>query len=753
MKPSTYILVFVLSSFLKSQVINAQSVNQNSSKIINDSTQVKKSLMSADSVHKLKEVVVSTKKPMIEQKIDRTVINVDASPSNAGSNVIEVLEKSPGVSVDKDGNISLKGKQSVLVMIDGRPSYLSPSDLYNYLKSLPSTAIDQIELMTNPPAKYDASGNAGVINIKTKKSKTMGFNGTYNGSVGQGVYNRNSNSLNLNYRKNKLNVFSNMSYSNWEGFNDLKIVRNYKDDNNNVKAIFDQTAFSKNSEKNNANLKVGFDYSISNKTNIGAVITGFINPEKNNNNNTSFLKNANNVTDSIVKSVNDVSNKWKNISTNIYIQHKFDSLGKELSVDLDASKFYSNSNSLLINQMLNADNSFRSKQELLGQFPIDIQILSAKTDYSHPLKNKAKLELGAKSSYVQTTNGANFFNIIPGGQTIDYNKTNSFDYKENINAGYINFSKEINKWGFQLGLRAENTNANGYQKGNALKADSSFTRSYTNVFPTTYITYKASDKNQYSINFGRRIDRPSYQDLNPFIFYLDNYTYNKGNPFLQPQITNNFELGYTYNQFITTTLNYSVTNKIFQESMIQDGYATIVQTTNIGTKTNYGIASNIQLEAKKIFSTNIYLAYTHDNYKGDVAGDKLDISADMYLISLNNQFKFDKGWSAELSGWYRTKGVEGQLLINPLSQVNLAVQKQVLKTKGTIKLGVRDLFLTNFPSGIIRFSKTEADFSNRRDSRIVSLSFTYRFGKSFKAITKKSSGADDEKGRVKVSGN
>ncbi len=753
MKSTKYILAFIITSFLSTQIINAQSVNEKTNKVIKDSAWVKKSLMSTDSVHKLKEVIVSTKKPMIEIKIDRTVINVDASPSNVGSNVIEVLEKAPGVSVDKDGNISLKGKQSVLVMIDGRPSYLSPNDLYNYLKSLPSTAIDQIELMTNPPAKYDAAGNAGVINIKTKKNKTVGFNGTYNGSVGQGKYNRNSNSLNLNYRKNKLNIFSNMSYSNWEGFNDLKIVRRYKDVNNNVKAIFDQRSYSKNDNKDNLNAKIGFDYTINNKTNIGAVITGFINPDRSNNNNISYLKNANNVTDSIVKSVNDITNKWKNVSANLYLQHKFDSVGREMSVDLDASKFNSNSDSYLNNQMFNANNSFRSKQELLGQFPIDIQIFSAKSDYSQPLKNKAKIELGAKSSYVQTTNGANFFNIIPGGQTVDYNKTNSFDYKENINAGYINLSKEVKKWGFQLGLRAENTNATGYQKGNALKTDSSFTRSYTNLFPTTYITYKASDKNQYSINFGRRIDRPSYQDLNPFIFYLDNYTYNKGNPFLQPQITNNFELGYTYNQFITTTLNYSVTNKIFQESMIQDGYATIVQTTNIGTKTNYGITSNIQLEAKKIFSTNIYLAYTHDNYKGDVAGDKLDISADMYLISLNNQFKFDKGWSAELSGWYRTKGVEGQLLINPLSQLNLAVQKQVLKTKGTIKLGVRDILLTNFPSGVIRFSKTEADFSNKRDSRILSLSFTYRFGKSFKAINKKSSGADDEKGRVKVSGN
>jgi len=744
-------LGIVLLGIIFTQNIKAQELKNN--KMINDSNAIKKTLISSDSVHQLSQVVVSSKKPLYEIKIDRTVVNVDASPANVGTNVIEVLEKAPGVNVDKDGNISLKGKNAVLVMIDGRPSYLTPADLFNYLKSLPSTAIDQIELMTNPPAKYDASGNAGVINIKTKKNKTMGFNGTYNASIGQGKYNRNSNSLNLNFRKNKFNIFSNISYSNWNGANEMKILRKYKDENNLVKAIFDQNAFEKNNSPDNINLKTGIDYSLNKKTNLGFVLSGFIDPESNKSDNIILLKNADYKIDSIVRSNNNMSNTWKNISSNFYMQHKFDSLGKELSIDIDASKFNSSSNSVLINRILNADNSYRSSEELLGKFPIDIQIVSIKSDYSHPLKNKGKVELGAKSSYVETTNEANFFNILPWGQTIDFNKTNSFNYKENINAAYLNYSKEIKKWGFQLGLRAENTNANGYQKGNAQRTDSSFNRSYTNVFPTSYITYTANEKNQYTINFGRRIDRPSYQDLNPFVFYLDNFTYNKGNPFLQPQISNNVELAYTYNQFITATLNYSVTNKIFQESMIQDGYATIVQTNNIGTKTNYGVSTNIQYEAKKIFSSNIYLAYTHDNYKGEVAGDKLDVSADMYLISLNNQFKFSKGWNAELSGWYRTKGVEGQLLINPLSQVTMAIQKQVLKNKGTFKFGVRDIFLTNFPSGIIRFSKTEANFSNRRDTRIFSLSFTYRFGKSFKAVSKKATGADDEKSRVKVGNN
>lgn len=744
-------LGYVFISLLSIQNIQAQEVK--SVKIAKDSNEIKKSLISTDSVHQLKQVVVSSKKPLFEVKIDKTVINVDAAASNAGANVIEVLEKSPGVYVDKDGNISLKGKSSVLVLIDGRPTYLSPADLYNYLRTLPSTSIDQIELMTNPPAKYDAAGNAGLINIKTKKNKTVGLNGSYNGSLGQGVYHRNSNGLNLNYRKNKLNVFSNLSYSNWEGYNSLIALRKYKDQNKNVIAIFDQNSYSKNEEKDNVNFKAGFDYSLNKKTNLGVVVSGFSNPESQKSNNISNLKNGSNITDSIINSVNNFSVNWENLSANFYLQHKFDTLGKEINFDLDASNFTSDGYSQLSNQMFNADNSIRYKEQLLGAFPIGIKIASFKTDYVQPLSNKGKFEFGLKSSFVQTTNEANFFTIENEVKVSDFNKTNSFDYKENINAGYVNFSKEVNKWGFQLGLRAENTNATGYQKGNELRLDSSFNRSYTNLFPTSYITYKANEKNEYALNFGRRIDRPSYQDMNPFVFYLDKYTYNKGNPFLQPQIGNNFELAHTYNQFLTTTINYTIVDRIFQQSFIQDGFATIVQTTNIGTKTNFGIASNIQLSAKKILTSNIYLAYTHDNYKGNVAGDPLDLSADMYLISVNNQFKFEKGWTAELSGWYRTKGIEGQIIVNPLSQVNLGVQKQVLKNKGTLKLGIRDLFLTNFPKGVFRFSNTEANFSNQRDSRILSLSFTYRFGKNFNTNSRKTSGAEDEKSRVKVGNN
>ena len=701
----------------------------------------------------LKEIVVQAKKPMIEQKIDRTVLNVDASPGNTGNSVVEVLEKAPGVSVDKDGNISLKGKQAVLVLIDGRQTYLTPQDLFNYLRSLPASTIDQIELMTNPPARYDAAGNAGVINIKTKKSKTQGFNGTYTGSIGQGRLNRNSNGVQLNYRKNKINVFTNSSYSNWEGFNDLDIQRTFRDVNDNVNASFKQNSKEANSEKNNINMKVGLDYQASKKTNIGLVLSGFSNPETVFINNNSLLKNSQGITDSIVRSTNLIENTWKNISSNFYVQHKIDSTGKEITADVDVSSFKAKGGSLLKNNILTSDNILKNNNELRGDFPVDISILSAKTDYTHPLKNNAKFEAGLKSSLVQTKNEANFFNVVNGIDQVDFDKTNSFDYKENINAAYLNYNKQWKKWGLQMGLRAENTNVRGDQRGNAQRNDSSFTRSYVNLFPTSYLSYQANDNNQFSFSYGRRIDRPNYQSLNPFIFFVDNFTYNVGNPFLQPQITNNIELAHLFKGFLNTTLNYSRTNNIFAQSFTQNDFATVISQSNIGVRTNMGIAINAQLEAKKIYSTNIYLNFSNDSYKGVVNGDPLNNQINMLLININNQFKFNKGWSAELSGWYRTKGLEGQLIIAPLSQVTVAAQKQILNNKGTLKLSIRDIFFTNIPVGEINFSKTQANFTQRRDNRIVSLSFVYRFGKNFRPVIKNNSGSDDIKSRIKAKEN
>ena len=248
----------------------------------------------------LHEVAVVGRRPPIEQKPDRTIINVDASPSNTGSTAMDVLEKAPGVTLDKDDNISLKGKQGVQVMIDGKPTYLSSAQLADYLRSLPASAIDQIELMTNPSAKYDAAGNSGIINIKTKKNKLKGFNGNVTLTHTQGVYPKPSGSLNLNYRTGSFNFFLNAGYSHWEGFQVLKITRKYLDDDaaQTINSIFQQTTVMHFTNPE-ANVKFGMDYFLNPKTTLGFVVSGFRNKEQDRSGSNIQLMNPNYQIDSL----------------------------------------------------------------------------------------------------------------------------------------------------------------------------------------------------------------------------------------------------------------------------------------------------------------------------------------------------------------------------------------------------------------------------------------------------------------------
>ncbi|MBC7865917.1 MAG: TonB-dependent receptor, partial [Gloeobacteraceae cyanobacterium ES-bin-316] len=697
----------------------------------------------------MEAVVVTAKKQFIERKIDKTILNPDALISNAGTTALEVLEKAPGVTVDKDGSISLKGKQGVMVMLDGKPSYMTPADLANYLRSMASSTIDQIEIMTNPSAKYDASGNSGIINIKTKKNKQKGFNGSTSLSYGQGVYAKTNNSINLNYRKNKVNLFSTFSGNYREDYQGLDIKRRYKNPDGSTKAIFEQTSFQKK-YRNSYNGKIGMDYYATKNTTVGIVLTGYTSPNSDRSFNTSFLKNSVGAVDSIVTALGDEDASWKNAGVNINFRQTLDSNGRELTADIDYLNYVSNRDQLFTNSSYQPDWTKKNSDQLIGVLPSDIKIYSAKVDYVHPFKKGLKMEAGLKYSYVNTDNTAGYFNLANGVKTPDYEKTNQFQYKENINAAYINFNRTIKKWGFQTGLRVENTTYEGDQFGNPQRTDSSFKKSYTSAFPTAYVSYNANEKNQFGLSVGRRINRPDYEDLNPFLFFLDKYTYGSGNPFLKPMFSNTIEASHTYKQWLTTTLNYSKTKDLFNETFEEKGFATIVKQGNYGTMNNASLSMNAQLKPVKMWSLMIYTEARYQEFKGFLYGDIVDVSATNYLVNINNQITFKKGWSAELSGFYRTKGIEGQIQIQNMGQLNAGVQKQVFKQKGSLKLTVRDILFTMVPQGNINFQNTEAYFKNTRDSRVATLSFNYRFGKPIKGLkNRKSGGAGDEQNRVK----
>lgn len=699
----------------------------------------------------LEAVTVVSKKPFIERKIDRTIVNVDAAISNAGTTALEVLEKSPGITVDKDGNISLKGKQGVTIMLDGKPTYLSGQELTNLLRTMPSSNLDQIEIMTNPSAKYDASGTAGMINIKTKKNKQKGFNGSASTTYGQGIYARNNNSLNLNYRNGKFNMFSNFGASWDNNFQELYILRKFKNSAGSVDRIFEQNAFM-GRKNHNKNAKIGVDYYATKKTTIGVVLNGSSALHQQDGLNTTYFYDGVQALDSIAIADNDENSPWKNGSINVNFRHTFDSTGKELTMDADYVKYQSDRSMGLLNKYYAKNWVQSGGDNLVGSLPTGVNIYTFKMDYVHPFKSGVKVEAGVKSSYVNTDNTAGYFNVIGGVKLVDYTKTNRFQYKENINAAYLNLSKEIKKWGLQAGLRMENTNNNGHQFGNPQKGDSSFKNSYTGLFPNVFVSYKANEKNEISFNYGRRIRRPDYEDLNPFLFFIDNYTYEQGNPFLQPSIANTFEASHTYKQFLTTSLNYTYTKGLFSEVFEPNGNAIVITRRNFGSTHNATASVNAQLKITKWWMAIPYSEFNYSSFKGAFPSGNININAAYFMANVTNQFTFNKGWSAELSGFYRTKGIEGQILIFPLGQLSGGVQKQVLKKKGTVKLNIRDAFRTMRPKGQINIQSTEASFRQQRDSRVVTLSLTYRFGKPIKGIkARKSGGAADEQNRVKGS--
>ncbi len=707
----------------------------------------------------LQTIAVVGKKPFVEMKADRTIINVDASPSNAGSTAMDVLEKSPGITLDKDDNISLKGKQNVTIMIDGKPTYLSASQLADYLKSLPASAIDVIEIMTNPSAKYDAAGNSGIINIKTKKNKLKGFNGNVNLTYAQGIYAKPSGSVNLSYRNGKFNFFLNAGYAHWEGFQELTIGRKYFDaDSKAINSIFSQKT-NMHFTNPEFNVKFGMDYNVTQKTTVGFVVSGFRNAETNNSTSDIQLLSPDYVLDSIVQSPNTNKTSWKNGSANLNFRHTYDSAGRELTADLDYVRYSSVSNQYFDNLTYNPDMILLNENVLTGHLPSTINIYTAKTDYTHPLAKGYKLETGIKLSYVNTDNTADYYDLVNKIAEVDTTKTNHFLYRENINAAYVNMTKQYKKLTAQLGVRLENTNYSGHQLGNGVSVinqDSSFTRSYVNLFPTAFFSYDLNDKNTFTLSYGRRIDRPAYQDLNPFLFFLDQYTYQAGNPYLQPQYTQNVELGHSFHHWLNTTLNYSYTKNFFTETFEQSGQATIVRQGNIGSRQNAGVAVSAQIPVAKWWNAMLYSNLNYNKFSGMLYGEEINVSATTLLLNMTSQFTLSKGWGGEISGFYRTKGVEGQIIVDPMGQASAAVSKKILNNKASIKASIRDLFYTNTVHGYINFQQTDATFHNRRDSRVLSLTFTWNFGKPLKGMSGANAhhnGAGDEENRVKSGGN
>lgn len=704
----------------------------------------------------MSEVTVTAKRPFIETKIDKTVVNVDASPTNAGATALEVLEKSPGIMVNNDGILSLRGKSGVIVMMDGKQTFLSPSDLANLLKNMPASAIDQIEIMTNPSSKYDASGNSGVINIKTKKGRAAGFNGSVMTSLTTSwfensrgtfyVYPKSQNSITFNYRKNKINLFGNYNPNAFKGGNMMNITRTKLDDDKNITGYNNvQTNFKFGN--NNHTLKLGMDVFADKKNTFGFVISGFAFNGHPTPTTTTTTEDANHNPLAIMVSKTDNRIQFRNLTSNFNYRHQFDSTGRELTFDADYIVYDNRSRMTLTTDFFNGLNQPIGNQLIIrGDLPSEISIKSIKSDYVHPLKNGSRIEAGFKSSWVQNDNVVGY-ERYDGAKWVPDARSNHFIYDENINAVYLNANTKIKKWSFQGGLRMENTNATGFQVTN----DSTFKRNFTNLFPSAFISYQADKNNTVTVSYSRRVNRPNYHDLNPFIFFLDSLSYRKGNPFILPQFTHNFELSHSFKGKLITTLNYNNTTDVISQILRPDGDLVYLTSDNVARFRNIGISITAPIPVTKWWTSNIFTNIYNNRYEGVYDSKPIDISYTSFTVNVTQTFTIKQGFTAEVNGFYRARGVNQLNIDEPMYVINFGAQKQIMKGKGTVRLNLRDPFWIQRYRGKTQYDLIDTRVENRWDNRQTTVSFTYRFGKNGQQNPpprRRNSASQDEQNRV-----
>ncbi|NVK09323.1 MAG: TonB-dependent receptor [Tenacibaculum sp.] len=697
----------------------------------------------------LDEVLIVAKKKFIERKIDRTVLNVDALKSNSGLTALELLEKSPGVNISEGGSISLRGKSGVTIFIDDRPTYLSGTELENYLNGLSSDVLDKIEIMTNPPAKYEASGNAGIINIKLKKNKTEGENGNLVFGVRQHKFTEYSTSFNFNQRKKKYNFFANSSVAYKKRFQDIFINRNTLD-NGNIQSITKQ-------ETNNigdgflGNVKLGIDYNLSPKTNVGVAVDGLVWTGNDKDNSVNELYNSSQVIDSIARTKANTDTEFYNTGINLNLKHDFNDK-KSISTNLDYLTYKTEPEQEFINTISYPDSGEEKRDKLLGMSTSKVKVYSGKVDYSNQVNEKISYQAGVKHSYVATDNKSDYTDVVGNISTPNLNQSNQFLYDENITSAYLNSNINYDRFSLQLGLRYEKTNVVGEQLGNEIKPRERNETNYQNWFPTAYISYKLDSlsNNTVGINYGKRIDRPFYIDLNPVVFQVDKFTFYGGNPFLKPSLTNSIEAFYSYKSLLNVSLSYSnIDNQVQETIEVVDGIY-FSKPGNIGKTevTSLSLNSSFKMTDWLSFSGYTQLSYTNSMsafYSGD-----LKTSGYNFMINPVFQIELKKDWDIEVFGYYVGKSYEAQFITKPYWFTDLTVSKK-LTDRSSFKLVFTDIFRTNINRGDINnLVNTTANYKTLRNTQQVRLTFSYKFGdRMSKKKTRSQNSIEQEKSRIK----
>ncbi len=679
------------------------------------------------SAQMLEGAEISADKSFVMNNIDRKTYNTDQLAVTAGGNVSDVLQNVPSVEVDADGTVSLRGNENVTILIDGRPSGMTGAGGKSLLESIPSSAIEKVEVLTNPSAKYDPDGISGIINIVTKKNKLQGFTGSVGASTS--FEDRYAANLSLNYRKGRWNVSTNYGFNkDFREFTGKTYRESYFNDVTDILKQ-DEIGFS---NRLNHNFKITTDYNISDRSTISGSALFNIGENDNTNDVNYKLFGSDDIMDSLYIRTTDGSGDGLNMDFDLAFRHNFKQEGRLLNIQTTAS-FDSDENKNNFRQQ-----GYYDESQPVPVMPIlqndkeidDNKIYTGSIDYEHPISKDKKFETGIKTTIrdLDTDYESESFNDSAQQFINDINLTNQFVYQDALHAFYAQYRQSINKFGFQLGVRSEYA----VTESELITTGEKFDKDYFSVFPSAFVTYKPDDKSQFKVTYSRRINRPRGQQINPFADYDDPLNIRKGNPFLDPEYTDSYEA--EYNRFIgkvslTFTGYARFTHDYIQRyrTFTPDG-VTVTTFENLSESRNYGLETILNGSPYKwwsfTFSTNLFKnEIDASNLQDDLNSESFSASGRIFTT-----FKLPYKLELQLSYFYRAPMKVTQGTMKDMQMATIALSKKVLKDKGVITFRVAD------PLDIQRFGfefedeTYKQDFTRRRSQRTFTLGFTYRFG-------------------------
>ncbi|WP_257657061.1 outer membrane beta-barrel family protein [Parapedobacter lycopersici] len=697
----------------------------------------------------LTEVVINRPQRLVEQRSDRMVVNVENSILADGMTVLEILQRAPGVRVDNDGNITMRGKSGVQILINGKLSYLSEKELALLLKGTQSSSIKSIELITNPSAKFDAAGNAGLINIVMKSDRRSGINGTAHSFAATSRKPRYGGGLALNARHNRWNAVAGYDYS-YRGEREYRtFLRQFNDaarpDSSKVSNQYSQT----DEPLATHNAKFGIDYNADERLTLGALWTGNFGSYKNLSegyNDVAFLDGSmvsNALTD------NKQVSLWNTQGLNLNLLRKIGPRDHELSANFDYTYAdYSADQNLVSDfQQTAFQDAFTSVRR--GQTPSTTTVFVGKMDYLHHIGNGQKIEAGWKSSWIDADNNAMNDTLRDGSWIPDAGTSNHFRYREQIHAGYASYSLEREQWHVMAGLRLEHTRTEGHQ----ITADQLTERHYTQLFPNISVAYKPHADRSIQLSYSRRIQRPDYDDLNPFRYYVDAFVFWEGNPYLRPELVHAFELNAMLGSTLSAAVYYTYINDVMTSVLTQlpQQNVTIQSLQNIDGFYNVGVNLNYTLKPAGFWTSINNLNGFNNRYRGSFNGEIIDNAQWSATFNSINTFSFGNGWGAEVIGEYQTPQADGVFRVNAYGAVAAGLMKKLVQERLTVKLAATDIFRTmdyrptSVADGVVMRQRFNLD------SRIVTLSATFRFGQQIQARDRRT-GSEDEQQRIRGGG-